>query len=561
MKIFKLKSVAYRNLLAVGSTLITVDLQSHHKSLVTGVNGGGKSTIIEAITYALFGKPFRNIKLGQLINSVNKKDLWVELIMEYGNNEYTIRRGQKPTVFEVLRNGVHLDAAASSKDFQAEFELMIGMNYTSYKQVVVLGTAGYTPFMSLKTPERRKLVEDLLEVSVLATMDKANKDQVKEINNSIKEVDLKISHNRAQLGALVAADERQKKLSGDNVARLETMLTDAIDSITKIKETNAELSEKLLAIELPADVTTEAAEVQSKAVAVDQSRNSITRVLGLYERGGDCPTCLQQLTASDKTAEMEQNRAKLNAEFDELTKLREELAAKRKAFAEVQHSMTLIENEMATNRSLAQQHAQRGQQVKAALAEAKKDFVDNSKEIERLQTEHADLVTAKSDLAVERHQRSLITEMLKDSGIKGGIIKKYVPMFNRQINYYLGLLGADYSFTLDEEFNETIKSRGRESFSYASFSQGEKGRIDLALMFTWRDVAEKISGIKITCLILDEVFDGAFDASATKSVTTILNTMQDTNVFIISHRDHNPEDYGQHIQMKKVGRFTVAETT
>lgn len=558
MKEFKLKQIKYKNLLAVGSESITIDLNVAHKTLITGVNGGGKSTIIEAITYALFGKPFRNIKLGQLVNAVNKKDLLVELLMEYNNDSYLIRRGQKPTVFEVIKNGVPLDAAASSKDFQAHFEEMIGMNYNSYKQVVVLGTAGYTPFMGLGTPARRKLVEDLLEVTVLADMDKLNKDEVKRINSELTQVELQISHTKTQIQTLEAADERQKKLSGDNVDRLQKMLDSTIEEINAFKDKNFAINEEILAIQLPEDVSSELSDCNNKAAQANFSKNSITKVLGLYEKGGDCPTCMQKLsTGGEIIGELQRHKVGLEAELASLETLKADLTERKAKLLDAKTSIQKLENQISTNTQLAKASAERARKVKGALAEAKKEFVDNAGEILGLNKALNEFIETKSSLVVEKHRRSLITEMLKDSGIKGAIIKKYLPLFNKQINHYLGLLEADYSFTLDEEFSETIKSRGRESFSYASFSQGEKGRIDLALMFTWRDIAERVSGIRISCLILDEVFDSCLDAAGIKNITTILNNMPETNVFIISHKDHNPSDYGQHIQMKKVGRFTI----
>lgn len=560
MKEFKLKSVKYKNLLAVGSEPIVIDLNVAQKTLITGANGGGKSTIIEAITYALFGKPFRNIKLGQLINAVNKKELLVELSMEYNNDSYLIKRGQKPTVFEVIKNGVPLDASASVKDFQTEFENMIGMNYNSYKQVVVLGTAGYTPFMGLGTPARRKLVEDLLEVTILADMDKLNKDELKQINSKASEIELQIGHTKTQIQTLETADERQRKLSGENVKRLEDMYDTSIAEINSFKEQNLAINEEILGILVPEDVSSELSDCNNKSAQVNFNKNSITKVLGFYEKGGDCPTCMQTLSGGGHIIdELREKKKNLEAELSELEKSKDDLLAKKAELLEARKLIQLKESQISTNTQLAKASAERAKKVKAALAEAKKEFVDNSSVILGLTKDLNGFIDEKSRLVVEKHRRTLITEMLKDSGIKGAIIKKYIPLFNKQINHYLSLLEADYSFTLDEEFSETIKSRGRESFSYSSFSQGEKGRIDLALMFTWRDIAERISGIRISCLILDEIFDSAMDSNGSKSISLVLNSLKDTNVFIISHRDHNPEDYGQHIQMKKVGRFTVKE--
>ncbi|AZU98539.1 RecF/RecN/SMC N terminal domain protein [Acinetobacter baumannii] len=560
MKTFKLNSIEYRNIMSVGDAPIIIQLNKAHKTLITGANGGGKSTLLEAITFALFGKPFRDIKKGQLLNSINKKGLLVVLEMEYNNSVYVIKRGIKPNIFEVKKDGVVLDAAASVKDFQSEFETMIGMNYNSYKQVVVLGTAGYTPFMSLSAGARRKLVEDLLEVSVLADMDKLNKEEIRNINAELAKIEMSITHTQTQIQTLTAAAERQKKLSGDNIARFEAMKEQAIQEIDRIKAENQEYNLQVVQIDAGEDPSDESRNAHSAVVRAESELNSTIRVLKLYENGGSCPTCLQLLSDDSLVDKIEQSKNELTAKFEELKEIHAEVHARKVAHLEAREKIRVIENKIATNRQLALQQVQRVKTINSALEEAKKDFVDNTSEIDALKESLVNDIQQKSNLVIEKQRRSVITEMLKDSGIKGSIIKKYIPIFNKQINSYLEMMEADYSFTLDEEFSETIKSRGREDFSYASFSQGEKGRIDLALMFTWRDIAEKISGIKISCLFLDEVFDGAFDSAATKSVTTILNNMKDSNIFIISHRDHNPQDYGQHLQMKKVGRFTIMES-
>ena len=249
----------------------------------------------------------------------------------------------------------------------------------------------------------------------------------------------------------------------------------------------------------------------------------------------------------------------MTSEFERLKEVHAEVHSRKVAHLNAKEEIRRYENQIATNRQLAVQQVERIRKINAALEEASKEFVDNTEEVNSLQSKLNNDIQHKSDLVLEKHRRGLITEMLKDSGIKGAIIKKYIPLFNKQINHYLNIMEADYSFVLDEEFSETIKSRGREEFTYASFSQGEKARIDIALLFTWRDIAEKVSGIKINCLFLDEVFDGPVDAQAMKSINQILGELKDANIFIISHRDHNPQDYGQHLQMKKVGRFTIME--
>lgn len=560
MKIFKLNKVRYKNIMSVGGNPIEISLDKHHKTLITGKNGGGKSTMLEAITFALFGKPFRDIKKGQLINSSNKKDMLVELWMEYDGKKYHIRRGQKPTVFEVSRDGALLDEAASVKDFQEQFEQLIGMTYSSFKQVVVLGTAGYTPFMGLSTPARRKLVEDLLEVSTLADMDKLNKSAIREINSKVQVIDTKKDGIIQQIKIYQENEERQKKLSGENTRRLQTMYDELVKEAKGAKGVIEQLSDELLNIIIDDDPSSALNDLSNKSFSIKNEISTLDKVIKLYNDGGICPTCLQGLEEhgnvvskiKDKNKLLQNNLDKITTEYQELNLLQKKVSEQRsKALA--------IKSQIASQKQAALAAVEKAKKVKVLIEKATAEFIDHAEEIKLLQEELNKIVQTKSDMVMEKYQRGIITDMLKDSGIKGAIIKKYIPMFNKQINHYLKIMEADYVFTLDEEFNETIKSRGREEFSYASFSQGEKARIDISLLFTWRDIAEKVSGVRINCLFLDEVYDGSFDTEGIKNVASILNSLKEANIFIISHKDHDPQDYGQHLQMKKVGRFTVME--
>lgn len=560
MKTFKLKKVIYKNIMSVGAQPITIILDKHQKTLVTGKNGAGKSTFLEAITFALFGKPFRDVKKGQLLNSSNKKDLLVELWMEFDGKEYYVKRGQKPNVFEVHVNGKALDESASAKDFQEQFEQLIGMSYSSFKQIVVLGTAGYTPFMGLSTPARRKLVEDLLEVSILAEMDKLNKSLIRETNSQIQVIDVKQDGITQQIKIYNDNEERQKKLSGDNAARLQTMYDDLVGEARTAKANIEKLTDDLLAVIIDDDPSDALDTLDRQAAALQNGFQTYNKVIGLYDHGGDCPTCMQALdTHSNLVSKIKDKANTLQTNIQEIQSQRRELKVIQDEVHRQQSVARDIKTQIQGHKSTAITAVEKAKKVKVLIEQAAAEFISHADEIAVLQADLDKIVKEKTTLVMEKYHRGILTEMLKDSGIKGAIIKKYIPIFNKQINHYLKIMEADYVFTLDEEFNESIKSRGREDFSYFSFSQGEKARIDIALLFTWRDIASKVSGINISTLILDEVFDSATDTDGVKTIGTILNSLQDSNVFIISHRDHDPQAYGQHLQMKKVGRFTVME--
>lgn len=559
MKVFELCNIEYKNIMSVGDTPINVVLNKCHKTLITGTNGTGKSTMIEAITFALFGKPFRDLKKDQLINSTTNKNMLVKLVMKYDGNEYEIHRGQKPTVFKVFKDGTLIDESASVKDFQSSFEEMIGMNYASYKQVVVLGTAGYTPFMGLTAPKRRTLVEDLLELNILSDMDKMNKSIVKEINAQLQLIETDIGHITTQIETHKKHAESQKKLSGDNLVRLETMYAECVAEVEAMKEANVKLTSDIALVILPEDPTSMLQDTVRKYTAIDTQLSAKGKVVSLYLRGGNCPTCLQQLQDQSLVDQINKDIDVFKKERDTLLNIEKDYKEIQSNYNDLRKKIQDINSEIASNKRVAINAVDKAKRIKAALAEAKKDFVDNTDVINELQDSLNKRIENKSALLIEKQNRMLINDMLKDSGVKSTIIKKYIPLFNKQINHYLSIMEADYSFSIDEEFSENIKSRGREKFTYSSFSQGEKARIDLAMLFTWRDIAEVVSGIKINCLFLDEVADGSTDAQGVKTIQQILNQLEDSNVFIISHRDHNPQDYGQHLQMRKVGRFTIMD--
>ena len=751
------EDIKYSNIMSVGAKPVDLQLNKCPKTLLTGFNGAGKSTFLEALCFLLYGKPFRNITKGQLINSINKKKLLVEGNIKVGKNRFYIKRGIKPNILEIHKNGVEIPEMASVKDFQEFFEQeLLGISLESFKQIIVLGTAGYLPFMELPAAKRRGLVEDLLDVSVLGEMDKLNKSAIKQAKEGMTLIEQKLESNSNEQGTVERSIDSQKaqtesfiaqetttlkglvvdiKASKASIVELEAKKDNVVypspesyektindiecsyddasfqrrlDAITE--PTDADLSQLLDEVEPPMpedEVAEKLSDLKVKVMGLEMSKPSTkkyeeptfdleldidsyddkinaineTRMkivfrhkdvadkIAFFEKGGDCPTCGQgvgehsidggvdalreelaeldkqiktheaqkakQVTAKAKHAKewkeqkeyhdgiiaqmrsdeihkefalsewksnvenannalaqfkntvdndkqlhirevagikqkhetnvltAQNETAKINIERMQATtnkdaELRKAKSDYEKRVSDCNDSVANIKSTIESLQFHIDTETKQCHTLKAKIEELRKTEYDTS-ELDKLKKLSKKLRAEKTKLFEQLHARGIMTSMLKDNGIKAHIVRKYIPVFNKKINEYLNKLGADYIFTLDESFNESIKSRGREDFTYTSFSQGERARINVALLFTWRDVASIVSGVNISLLILDEVFDNSFDASGVSAVNKILTEMTG-NSFVISHRPGAYDDsFQRHLKMVKRGRYSTLE--
>ena len=564
------KSVRWKNFLSTGNVFSEIQLDASPATLIVGANGAGKSTFLDAMCYALFDKPFRKITKGQLVNAVNEKELVVELEFSIGSREYMVRRGRKPNVFEIYLNREKTKEEASTLEQQKYLEQSIlGLNYKSFTQVVVLGSSCFVPFMQLTPPNRREVIEDLLDIRIFSTMNGILKERCKGIRETIREVEYQFELAKNKVESQQSLIEHLKEQSNANTTRrkaeIETVEKE-IQDITIVVDKDLDLSksyeESLVEYQT---VDTDLSQLRIYESRFKDKQKSFKKEYKFFESNEHCPTCKQTITEelrtnkksgiTDQLKEVEEAAEKLRGELDSILV---KIAEKNDIVKELSRCQQAI--------SESQREIQyRKRQIKAIERKIDEATGSNSslkKEKDKLKELAKDGLKVEESLLDEKRVRdnyNTVTNMLRDTGIKSTIIKKYLPIMNQLINRYLKELDFYVSFELDENFMETIKSRFRDEFSYASFSEGEKMRIDLALLFTWRTIAKMKNSANTNLLILDEIFDSSLDTSGTDDFLKILHTVSDnTNVFVISHKTESLQDkFASTLKVEKKQNFSV----
>lgn len=559
------EKIQYSNIMTVGSNPIEIDLDSHKKTLIVGGNGTSKSTIIEALNFALYGTPYRNIKRNQLVNSINKAKMQVDLAMKIGDKSVHVTRGIKPNIFEIYVDGELLPMAPSVREYQQELESIIQLNDVVYKQQVVLGTAGFKPFMTLTAGERKSSVENMIGLTIIGEMDKVNKEIIRELNQSIKVGEMKVDHLEQQIKSNLSFIKKQeedveknKEHYKDTIDNVKAYLIESKTEYETLKETVKSGEEENESNEAAIDKTKALIDkIGSYIIEFTTKRNQASELLKLYDSGGSCPVCYQDVKGID-IGPVNETIEDLDTKIKKLTERRNETRAEQQQLIQTK---ALYEAQISKLSNVNMKLTQGVSKIKGLQAELTRieslDSTDTFKdEINKIRVELNTLLKDNAKIISEKYTRGIITELFKEDGIKSVIISKYIPYFNNRVRHYLQIMEADYEFTIDESFNETIRSRGREEFSYNSFSQGEKTRIDIALLFTWRDVAEQVSGTKISMLIMDEVFDSALDHSGIEAIHEIIDNMDGVQTYIISHRDQDINVYDRIIRTSKKGSFS-----
>lgn len=562
------KKLKVKNFLSFGNNDTEIDLENYKLNLVTGSNGAGKSSLlVEGLTYALFGQPFRDIKKGQLINFINDKNSVVELEFSISSDEYKIVRGQKPNILQLFKNDELIPESASVKDFQEYIQSeVLRMSLASFKQLVVLGTANFIPFMQLSSANRRKLVDDLLDVSIFTKMDQLNKGSIKEINQQMNENLIKLNSLKSELTAYTLLLKEKNNSVFSDKEQLEQKLIEkkifAKELLSKINELKVKV-EALTNLIKANDVVETIKKLDNvSSVLANRIAVNTQKIKETCEKDF-CLSCQQKISEEQRSfiikgiqLEIDNDTNKSNQVQEKLNSIMDELKIHKERQTELSdHNLKLVELNTKFSTAI--------QEVKQLTEELNKETVVDSSvqdKINELNASISELELSQQNWFNEKYLRTVLSTLLVDSGIKATVIKKFVPVINKKINMYLKLLGADYMFLLDNEFNEQIRGAGREKSSYFSFSQGEKSRVDLAIMFTWRDIASIISGTNINLLVLDEVFDSAIDSSGVSGLKSVLDSL-DSNVYIISHREQLSDDFNRHIEVIKKGRFSILEVT
>ena len=561
-------TLRWKNFLSTGNVFTEIKLDAHQNSLIVGENGAGKSTILDALTFALFGKPYRNINKPLIVNSINGKECLVELEFTAGSKRYLVRRGIKPNVLEIWFGGAMLHQDARAKDYQDMLERMIlKMNYKSFTQIVILGTASFTPFMQLKAADRREVIEDLLDIQIFSNMNAVVKDRLATIKGQMAEYKIRLEAVKEKIELHKKHLEELKRNNQEMIAAKRVEIDNAKHQLVEFeqaqREHQSQIDTLLMQIGDESAFGSKHTKLGVLKARIESNKTKLEKEVTFYESNDSCPTCKQSIAPEFKSAAVADCTNKIHEFQRGLEKLQEEQDAvvkRLRDIAEVNSRIQSIGRDIA-NTTTSISHTRR--YIDVLEREVDKltgtgvgsgESMDQSKE---LFEELTGYIEKRKKATEEKQYLDVAAHLLKDGGIKTKIIKQYLPIINKLVNKYLAAMEFFVNFTIDEEFNEVIKSRHRDDFSYENFSEGEKQKIDLALLLTWRSIARMKNSVNTNLLVLDETFDSSLDTKGTDALLEILHQMPDnTNIFVISHKDQLHDKFNNSIRFEKKQNFS-----
>lgn len=562
------KTIKWKNFLSTGNQYTEVDFTLNSTNLIVGTNGAGKSTILDALTFSLFGRPFRKINKPQLINTVNEKDCIVEVEFTIGTTEWKVIRGIKPNIFEIHRNGEVLDQASASVDQQKWLEqTVLKMNYKSFTQIVILGSSTFVPFMQLPAAHRREVIEDLLDIKIFSSMNTVIKEKIRQIREEVKTLELKkeslFDKVEMQRNFIEELENRGNAKINDNQKKIANLNTE----VDIYMRENSSLEESIFKYIKEQEEVTGAADKLRKLGnlkgKISQKVLTITTEHKFFTENTVCPTCTQEIDETFRLHRITdaQNKAKeLQSGYQELEETIKSEEERERQFNILSKEITKLTHEVSQNNTKISGCQRQIRDFESEIQTLTNQLKNKNTEHEKLESFRETLQKTYDELAVKKdsiNYYDFAYGLLKDGGVKSKIIKKYLPLINQQVNRYLQMMDFYINFTLDEEFNETVQSPIHEDFSYASFSEGEKMRIDLALLFTWREVAGFKNSVNTNLLILDEVFDSSLDGFGTEEFLKIIKyTIKDANIFVISHKTGLDDKFDNVIKFEKVKGFS-----
>ena len=562
------KKIKWKNFLSTGNQFTEVNLNQHRTNLVVGTNGAGKSTVLDALTFSLFGKPFRKINKPQLPNSINEKDCRVEVEFSIGTTEWKVVRGIKPNVFEIWRNDQALDQSAAALDQQKWLEQnVLKMNYKSFTQIVILGSSTFVPFMQLTAANRREVIEDLLDIRIFSSMNTILKEKIRQIKEDVKVLQLKKESLSDKVKMQKDFIEELEQRATQNIDNNKTKVTQLMGEVEIYMKENAVTEESIHGYTKEQENVTGATDKLRKLGnlkgKISQKVTTTTKEHNFFNNNVVCPTCDQAIEETfriNRIKDAQDKIKELQSGFNQLEEAIKEEEERERQFTALSKEISKLNNDISKNNTKISGCQRQIRDLESEIQRITEQLANRNTEHDKLKTFKDNLKTTYNELASKKdtiNYYDFTYSLLKDGGVKSKIIKKYLPLINQQVNRYLQMMDFYINFSLDEEFNETVQSPIHEDFSYASFSEGEKMRIDLALLFTWREVARMKNSVNTNLLIMDEVFDSSLDGFGTEEFLKIIRyVIKDANVFVISHKTGLEDKFESVIKFEKVKGFS-----